>query len=156
MNSFTPAEALEFAVQIEENGEKFYRHMAEKIEDAGAKKVFTYLADEEIKHRGLYAKMLSKIESYKPAENYPEEYFAYLRAYVKKVIFSPQRLEEEMERIATKEEAVEFAIRTELENILYFEELKKLVNEDDTQIIEEVINEERKHFLELSSLKKVL
>lgn len=152
MIRFTPGDAIECAVQIEENGETFYRRMAEKFHDPEVKELFTYLLEEETKHRKTYAKMLSKLEKYQTVENYPEEYYAYLRAYVEKVIFSPERLEAEMGRIKDKESAIDFAIRAELESILYYEEMKKLVREKDYDIIEKIIQEERKHFLELSAL----
>jgi rubrerythrin len=152
MIQFTPGDAMECAVQIEENGETFYRRMAEKFDDPEVKKLFTYLLGEETKHKKTYAKMLSKLEKYQTVENYPEEYYAYLRAYVEKVIFSPERLEEEMGRIKDKEAAIDFAIRAELESIMYYEEMKKLVREKDQDIIEKIIEEERKHFLELSAL----
>ena len=38
--------------------------------------------------------MVSRIESYEPIENFPEEYFAYLRAYVDNVIFDERKLDE--------------------------------------------------------------
>ncbi len=107
---------------------------------------------EETQHRKTYAKMLSKLEKHQKVEDYPEEYYAYLRVYVEKVIFSPERLEEEMDRIKDKKSAIDFAIRAELETILYYEEMKKLVREEDQEKKKKIIREEQKHFLELSAL----
>lgn len=152
MIRFTSGDAVECAVQIEENGETFYRRMAEKFDDPEVKKLFTFLIKEESKHKEVYAGMLSKLEKHTTLENYPEEYYAYLKAYVEKVIFSPERLEEEMYRIKDEKSAIDFAIRAELETILYYEEMKKLVKEKDQELIEKIIAEERKHFLELSEL----
>jgi rubrerythrin len=152
MIQFTPGDAMECAIQIEENGETFYRRMAEKFDDPEVKKLFTFLLGEETKHKKTYAKMLSTLDQYQTVENYPEEYYAYLKAYVEKVIFSQKRLEKEMDRIKDKESAIDFAIRAELESILYYEEMKKFVREKDHEIIEKIIEEERKHFLELSAL----
>lgn len=152
MIQFTAADAMECAVKIEENGATFYRHMAEKLDDPEVKKLFTFLVEEEKKHRKTYAKILGKIEKYQDTGTYTEEYYAYLRAYVDKVIFSPDRLEEEMSRITNTAAAVDFAIKAELETILYYEEMKKLVKEENHDVIERIIVEERKHFLELSAL----
>jgi rubrerythrin len=152
MIQFTPADAMECAVKIEENGETFYRRMAEKLDDPELKKLFTFLVGEEAKHRKTYAKMLTKIEKYRDEGTYSEEYYAYLQAYVNKVIFSPERLEEEMNRITSTAAAIDFAIKAELETILYYEEMKKLVKEESHETIERIIEEERKHFLELSAL----
>ncbi|MCP4220601.1 MAG: ferritin family protein [bacterium] len=155
MINFTPTEALEFAIRIEENGEHFYRKLAEKVEEKEVKDLFIYLANEEVAHKSTYADMLKDIENYQPEENYPEEYFAYLRAYVEKVIFFPERLEKELKRIRDKDDAIDFAIRIELENILYFEELKKLVKSPKRQMIDKIIAEEQSHFLKLSGMKSL-
>jgi len=152
MIRFTPGDAVEAAIRIEENGETFYRRMAEKFADPEVKKLFTYLEEEESKHRETYARMLSKLEKYQTSALQPEEYYAYLRTYVERVIFSAERLEEEMSRVKDRQSALDFAIRAELESVLYYEEMKKLFREEDREPVERIIAEERKHFLELSAL----
>ena len=155
MIQFSPADAFEFAVRIEENGEKFYRTMAEKFsENDMIKELFCHLADEEVKHKGIYSQFLGKVAVPLETANYPEEYFAYMQAYVERVIFTPERLEAEIKRIDDIEDALDFAIRTELENILYFEELKKFLKRNQQGQVDKIISEERKHFLELSVMKK--
>lgn len=153
MIRFTPDDAMEVAIKIEENGEKFYSSMAQKFNDPELKKLFTFLEEEENKHGKTFGKMLSKLGKFQIVEYYPDEYYDYLRAYAEKVIFSAERLEEEMNRIEDKESAIDFAIRAELESILYYEEIKKLVREKEQELIDKIIEEERRHFLELSALK---
>ena len=85
---FNASEIFQFAIRIEENGEKFYRQAVRIAEDDDAKEIFDYLADEEIKHKRIFEDLLSKMEKYKPFERYPGEYFEYLRAYVDKIIFT--------------------------------------------------------------------
>jgi len=41
MNIFKPAEIMQFAVRIEENGEKFYKQAAQATKDEEAKYMFT-------------------------------------------------------------------------------------------------------------------
>jgi len=41
---------LEFALQMEKDGENFYRRLAEQSNNKGVKAIFTLLADEEVKH----------------------------------------------------------------------------------------------------------
>ena len=45
---------FEFAMKMEQDGEKFYRDLAGKTANAGLKQIFTYLADEEVKHYNLF------------------------------------------------------------------------------------------------------
>ena len=152
MIRFTPGDAVECAIRIEENGETFYGRMAEKFDDPEVKTLFDYLQEEESKHREKFSGMLSKLGNDQRSSNQPEEYYAYLRAFVQRVIFSSERMEEEMSRVKDRQSALDFAIRAELESILYYEEMKKLFKEEDREPVDKIIVEEREHFLELSAL----
>lgn len=154
MGIFKGSEIYQLAIRIEENGEKFYRKMAEELENANMKKVFTYLADEEVKHKKTFEDMASKVEKYEPPESYPGEYFAYLRAYADNIIFSQEKLEEEMSKIKGAISAIDFAIQQELDSILYYLEMKNLVLGSQRSLIDGIIEEERRHFVKLSGLKK--
>lgn len=150
MSVFEPSEVFQFAIRIEEGGEKFYRAMSEKLDDAQVKSLFSALADEEVKHRKTYEGMLSKIEEYEPFESYPGEYFSYLRAYADNIIFTPKRMEEEMDKIKDASSALKFAIDRELDSILYYQEVKNLVPQNQRGLIDKIIDEERRHFMKLT------
>lgn len=153
MKVFDASEVFQFAIRIEENGEKFYRYVEGITEDEEKKKVFSYLADEEVRHRKVFEALLSKIEKYEPPESYPGEYFAYLRAYVDNIIFARENLESELSGIKDTCSAVGFAIQRELESILYYEEVKKFVSEGQRHLVDGIADEERKHFLKLKELQ---
>ncbi|KPK64812.1 hypothetical protein AMJ83_01115 [candidate division WOR_3 bacterium SM23_42] len=150
MSVFEPSEVFQFAIRIEEGGEKFYREMAEKLENAEVKTLFSALADEETKHKKTYEAMLSKIEEYEPFESYPGEYFAYLRAYADNIIFTPKKMDEEMNKISDASTALKFAINRELDSILYYQEVKKLVPQNQRDLVDKIIDEERRHFVKLT------
>lgn len=48
---------FEFAMKMEQDGEKFYRDLAGKTQNEGLKQIFTNLADEEVKHYNLFKGM---------------------------------------------------------------------------------------------------
>lgn len=154
MDILKASEVLEIAIKIEENGEAFYRKTATKG-DQKFKQIFEWLADEEVKHKAIFEKMLSRVEDYKPAESYPGEYFAYLRSYADRLIFTPQKLESEISKIADRDDAIEFAIQREIESILYYLEVKPLVPQGQKADIDKIIDEERRHYLKLVDLKKM-
>ena len=54
---------FEFAMQMEKDGEKFYRELAEKAGDAGLKKIFTTLADEEVVHYTTFKSLFEKTKA---------------------------------------------------------------------------------------------
>lgn len=156
MSLFEPSEVFQFAIRIEENGEKFYRQMAQKFDDPKAKELFSFLANEEIKHKKIYEEMVSKIEKYEPFETFPGEYFAYLRAYADKIIFTQKKFDEEIANIKDIDAAIDYAINAELDSILYYQEIKNLVSENQRKIIEGIIEEERRHFVKLSEIKRTI
>jgi rubrerythrin len=49
-----------FALQMEKDGENYYRELATKSGNEGLKKIFTMLADEEVKHFRLIETMREK------------------------------------------------------------------------------------------------
>lgn len=47
----------EYAMKVEKEGEDYYRELADKSTDVGLKRVFTLLADQEVKHYAALKKM---------------------------------------------------------------------------------------------------
>ena len=156
MSLFEPGEVFQFAIRIEENGEKFYRQMVQKFDEIKVKELFSHLADEEVKHKKTYEEMVSKIEKYEPFETFPGEYFAYLRAYVDKIIFTQKEFDEEIANIKDINAALDYAINAELDSILYYQEVKNLVSENQRSTIDKIIEEERRHFVKLSEIKRTI
>ena len=151
---FDPAEVFQIAVRIEENGEKFYREMAKKLDDPEVVSLFSYLADEEISHREFYETLLAQTESVEPEEDYPGEYFNYLYSYADGIIFSQEYFEKKLEEIASAEGALEFAIGVEWDSIHFYQELKGLVPAHHRDRLDKLIAEERRHFVRLTKIRK--
>ncbi len=150
---FDVSEIYQFAINIEENGEKFYRKVASKLKEPKIKEIFLFLADEEGEHKKIFMKLLESIKNYEPVETYPGEYFAYLKAYSQELIF-PQMIERELDKSITPIDAINFGIRRELESILYYIEVKNFVQETQHSQLDKIIEQERQHFIKLSNLKK--
>jgi len=156
MSLLSASEVIQFAVRIEENGFDFYRTFTDKLTSKKEKEIFQFLADEEAKHLKTFETMLKKVESFEPPTSYPDEYFAYLKAYSENLIFTKDKLEKEVEKIKSGKQACEFGIRRELDSILYYQEIKPFVPEKERDHIDTIISEERKHFLKLTDLKKAM
>jgi len=144
-------EIFGFAIRIEENGEKFYRYAVRITEDDDVRKMFDYLANEENNHKIIFEEMLSKKEKYEPPESYPGEYLAYLQAYVDNIIFL--NLNKELSAVKDTLSAINFGMQRELESILYYQEIKNFTKSQH-DLIDKIIDEERRHFSKLSELKK--
>lgn len=148
-------EILQFAIRIEENGEKFYRDAAGASDIPELRELFSTLADQELEHKKTFEKMLPEVEKYEPAEAYPPEYFAYLRAYANNIVFKVDTyrdLSDKMNPVSV----LEFGIRRELDSIAYYNEARGFVPDKQRKLIDRIIEEERKHFLDLSQMKEDL
>jgi len=142
-------------MRIEENGEKFYRHAAQLAQDKETRAMFNFLAEEEVRHKKTFETMLSKLEKPDIDESYPGEYLAYLKDYLdNKIIFSKQAIDGEFPDVKDTLSAIDFAIHREMNSILYYHETKRFVPNNQQDDIEKIIEEERRHFSQLSDLKK--
>lgn len=54
-------DAIRGAIQLEIDGQKFFNHAADVTENDNGKKMFMWLADEEVKHLEAFGKLFSKI-----------------------------------------------------------------------------------------------
>jgi rubrerythrin len=158
MNVFDPADVANFAIRIEENGERFYRYAATISDDEETRYLFNFLADEEIKHKNYFQSVLSRMDAIGGFnfETYQGEYMQYVQDYLdRKVIFS-KKAEDEFSGIKDILSAVNFAIDRESDSILYYSEIKNLVPPAQHVKIDQIIEEERRHFLKLSNFRKEL
>lgn len=151
---FDPREVFQIAVRIEENGERFYREMAGRIDDEEVRSLFAFLADEEVRHQQFYQAVLEKAEPFEPEENYPGEYFDYLHSYASGVIFSQDAFEKKLGEIRDAGAALDFAIGVEWDSIHFYQEIKGLVPKARREQLDAIVAEERKHFVKLTKLKK--
>jgi rubrerythrin len=154
MRVFNAKEIFKFAIRIEENGTKFYRYAANLVDDEEMKDTFNFLAGEEVKHKKIFERLLSEITADTSFEDFSDEYFDYLRCYVDNVIFTDKQLEEAMSNVKDTFGAINFAIKRELDSILYYHEIKKFIPERQHSLIDEIIEEERKHYTKLTDIKE--
>jgi rubrerythrin len=157
MKLFESNEIYMFAMRIEENGEKFYRHAAKMAKEKQPRTLFTFLADEEVKHKKTFENMLAKMERRDVEESYPGEYLAYLQDYLdNKIVFSKSAKEAEYPEVKDTLSAIDFAIQREINAVLYYHEVKRFVAVSQQEDIEKIIEEERRHFSQLTEMKKTV
>jgi len=153
MNIFKPAEILQFAVRIEENGEKFYRQAAQATKDEEAKYIFNDLAAEETKHKEIFKGFLAKADELNPKETYTGEYFDYLKEYIDNKIIFARELDKPVADVKDTLSALSFAMQRELDSILYYHEVKKFVADRQHALVDKIIQEEWKHYSRLSAIR---
>jgi rubrerythrin len=155
MRVFEASDIVEIAIRIEENGANFYKFAEQLAKQEEAKKLFAQLAIEEVKHKKIFEGILAGLDKVAPPEGYEGEYSAYLRDYVdNNIIFTKEVMDKELAKVKDTLAAIDFAIKRELDSMLYYHEIKRFVPAAQYAALDQIIAEERKHFSKLSEIKK--
>lgn len=151
---FSSQDLLEMAIHIEEEGEKFYKSIEEKVEDEKLKGLLNYLAIEERRHAIAFKEIYSQIENEDFVSAYPDdEANKYLHAWVDSQIFI------DWDKLGSKSiwnirELLDLAIGLEKDSILFYYEIEKYIPEKDRKILQEIIKQEKLHLAQLTEFKK--
>lgn len=142
-------ELLNFALTLEQKGEKFYKESANLVTKEELKNLLHELAKEEKEHSVFFHKLLEQDKSYDPENPFSDEYYEYLYQYANISLFKTKEKKIEKGNII---DILNFAIDVELYSILYYFELKKYLNQNDYEILEKIIVEEKSHYNKLVEL----
>jgi len=155
MSILNAHDVVRFAIRIEEDGELFYREAAGLADNKEARALFGRLADEEVGHRNIFQGISETLGGYAPAETYDGEYMAYLRDHIDgKAVFRGDLKGSLKATLASAISAIDFAIGREMDSILYYQEVRAFVPERQKEVVDRIIEEERKHFIMLSNARK--
>lgn len=154
---FKPSEIVNFAIEIEKNGEKFYSSLNDKITNEGVKGVFQFLAAEEFKHIADFQSVKSNLDQYQAPEQYQGEYLDYLRTLVDTHVFKQDAdMDSLINQISSDLDAINLAIQFEKESIFFYSGLLRLVATEDRKPVEELIHQEHEHIRRLLKIKETL
>jgi len=155
MGVFEASDIVQIAVRIEENGVNFYKFAEQIAKQEEAKKIFAQLAAAEVQHKKTFEGIFAKMDKTNPPESYEGEYGAYLRDYVdNNIIFTKEVMDKELAKIKDTVSALDFAIKREMDSILYYHEIKRFVPTAQHATLDQIIEEERKHVSMLSAIKQ--
>lgn len=153
--SFNADEVFEMGMDIETNGEAYYRKAAELSKNEEIGKVFLRLMKEEKKHYEIFKKLREGLppKSTQPTIADPEDQeYLYLDALVKSRLFNNVHEAEDLaSKVGGEIEALRAALIFEKDTILFFQTMKSMTREDLGQSeIDRLIEEERKHVVWIS------
>jgi rubrerythrin len=156
MAVLTAAEALRWAMEIEENGEAFYRAVAAKSADPELKALFEDLAVQERGHYQVFQKMLEKVKPEPDLSSVGvqyDEYQAYLQAALANALFAGQDKGLTLARKAQgRETALQAAMSFEKDTLLFFYDLREMVSEAERGAVSGIILEEKAHLRRLAKM----
>ncbi len=158
MALFTPAEALEFAMQIEKNGELFYNSVASKAADPDVKALLQELAAQERQHYATFSKVAgsaNRMASGSLAEGVDSaEYRGYLQAALDSALFSgPDKALAAAEQARDRQAVLRAAVGFEKDTLLFFYDLQDMLAGSERETVAGIIREEKAHLRRLAKLR---
>ena len=157
---FSADEIFEMAEQIERNGARFYRKMAENISDKSIRELLLDFAAMEDDHERVFASMRADLsdKEREPRVFDPEDEAAlYLRALADLRVFNEKAedgfvLPEDLSETEKGIKIFREAIKQEKDSIVFYLGMKGLVPENlGREKIDSIIKEEMKHIRLLSN-----
>jgi len=131
---------LEFAMQMEQDGEKLYRGLADTLEDTGLKKIFTMLADEEAEHFKVFKHLKENTPLGLPENTILEQ---------SKNIFAAMKESSSFAIDTTTEQKAAYSLALEMEKKsidFYEEKAKDSQNVEEEKLLKAIAREERRHY----------
>ena len=140
---------FEYAIQMEKDGEEFYRKIAQNTNDEGIKRILNMLADDEIKHREILQEMRDKSE----ADMEETEILS-----KSKNIF--EEMQEKHKKLTSGDKEIDLyreAKEIEQKSIDFYEEKAQEADaEDQKKILLQIADEERRHYHLIDNIEELL
>ena len=140
---FNPVEALKIARKLEREGIFFYGKLLKKAEDPKVKEALNYLRGQEEDHLKIFEKLLEREDPEAADEDDEDNVFDCVDDGV---FLLPQ----ERDLAADFDSALELGVTIEKRSLAFYLELvKHTESEDGKNTINKIIEEEKKHWVEL-------
>lgn len=135
---------LKYAMQMEKDGEEYYRQLAQQTGNKGLKNILTMLADEEVKHYKTIEKM--RTERPQPATT---KILARAKSIFAKIKKSDEGLNFESEQIGLYKKAQDIEKNSEQ---FYREKANKVEEKYQKELFLMLAEEENKHYFLLENI----
>jgi len=154
MSYYKAGEVLEKAIEIEVKGAAFYQALAETADDSSLIELFTYLAEQEKTHEQTFTAMMDRAGEFR--EDLGMDYFDYLagmQLLADQGIFEDDKKTVKQAVLAkSRDDLIRIAMQFEKDSILYYSEMRPVVDADANRILDELIEQERGHLKKLQNL----
>ena len=141
---FSATEIFDIAVQIERNGEKFYRQAATTTEDPDLRQLLVWLADAETEHGETFLEIKDTLSNRDEDHWLKEMNRTLLQNAVENHALSLDDID--FRSLPDREALIRVALELEEDSISFYEILGSFVEDSETlQHLQQIIVEERKH-----------
>ena len=136
---------FEFAMQMEKDGEEFYRKLAETCNDVGLKNILTMLADEEVDHFRIIEHMSKK-------EGDPDKKQSQLLDNVKNIFIQMKDEDKDFDIECSQADSYRKAREIEEKSMNFYTERANETEGKQKDLFLQLAEEERKHVYLMDSL----
>ena len=141
---FSIREVFDLAIQIEKNGEQYYRDARKKISNPSLSSLLEWLADQEEKHLSWFSERKEKLETKGDDLELAEMSGSILQGILGDQSFSLK--EADLSKIDNVEALIQLAIEFEKDSILFYEMIGSFIEDSETsEKLNEIIAEENRH-----------
>ncbi len=149
MSTLSAQTVLQWAMEIERNGEAFYRAAAAASQDREVRNLLQDLAHQEGRHYRTFERMLARAPA-APASETADEDRTFVETALAGALLGPDKGLERAREAQNEEQALRAAMTFEKDTLLFFYELAEAVPESHLPAVRAVIDEERDHLRQLS------
>jgi rubrerythrin len=151
---FASYQIAELAMQLEEEGQKFYLQVADKVDDKTVKEVFIFLAQQEAVHKTHFSQIAERLKEKDTPDRYLLDIYENMKSALsaaKNHIFNILTTTENNIDIS---KSLEIAMQAEKEAIKFYSEISLMVLEKYKEVIKKIIDEEKQHLILLVNVQK--
>jgi rubrerythrin len=148
------SDIMDLAMQVEKNGEAFYRAVAKETRSAHTRALFEDLAAQETKHYAVFSRLAQTVRE-KPLMTDQEwdDYLKYMNTTVQSAFFEgSDKALAAARQVQDEKEAVRMAMGFEKETLLFFYDLRDAIHGSERSFVEKVMTEEKSHIRRLADL----
>ncbi len=153
-NVFNVAEIIDMGIEKEKKRRDFYDYVATKFKEKDMKDLFSNLRDWEEAHIKKFTEIRNSVEDMEIMESYQGEFNAYIKSVVDDMLYNQISAEWFTQKVKSQISAIQYGIGFEKDAILFFGELLKYMMPPHEDKIRELVNEEKKHLIYLTELKR--
>jgi len=152
---FSASEIFDLAVQIEENGEHFYRKALARLPDQSLREMLLWIANEEAAHRDRFL-VMKQLAPGNSSDQWAEQVSgAMLKSSLQDHLFSLDEVD--LEVIPDIHALLEAALVLEQDSVMFYEIIASFVTEPGTvNQLKAIIAEEEKHIEALKERQRAL
>jgi rubrerythrin len=141
---FSLREVFDLAIQIEKNGEQYYRDAMEKVSNPSLRSMLEWLAEQEKEHQSWFSERKEKLDMEGDDLEMAEMGSSILQGILGDQSFSLK--ETDLSKIDGVEALIELAVEFEKDSILFYEMIGSFIEDSETsEKLNEIIAEENRH-----------